>query len=76
MSARVTLRRGFAYNIDRDGLDEALAPLLDRLDLEPDDVLTVHVGVRHVSVKVVARNGLGNVVPGATTTLRFPVVPS
>lgn len=74
MSARVSMFRGVAFRIDDEALAEALAPLLDALDVEAADVLTVHVGTRYVSVQLVTRDRRGKVVPNSSTRVRFPVV--
>ena len=74
MSAEASLKRGRAVNITSGDLDAALAPLLAELDLDVSDVLTLHVGVRYVSVQLVTRDRRRKVIPGATTRLRFPVV--
>lgn len=76
MSARATVRRGHAHNIEADALTSALGPLVEALDVDEQDVLTIHVGTRYVSVQLVARDPRGKVVPGVTTRLRFPVVRS
>lgn len=74
MSSRATMQRGQAFNIEQDALADALAPMLDALDLLHEDVLTLHVGTRYISVQLVTRDRRGKVIPGVSTRLRFPVV--
>lgn len=74
MTARVSMFRGRAHNIEDTALADALAPLIEALDVNDEDVVTVHVGTRYVSVQLVTRDRRGKVVPGVTTRLRFPVV--
>jgi hypothetical protein len=55
-------------------LDAALDPLLQLLQLEPADVLTIHVGVKSVSARVVARTPRGRRLHGVTVRRSHSVI--
>lgn len=60
--------------IARDELLEAVAPLLELLGVKAEDVTTLHVGPRAVTVRTVARGRTGRVVDGITTATTHRVV--
>lgn len=60
--------------IARPELLEAIAPLLELLDVSGEDVLYVHVGARKVTVKRYVRSARGRRVHGLELTSGHPIV--
>lgn len=56
-------------SVTRDELRAAAAPLFELLgDVNPDDVLALHIGASKATVKTVRRSSRGSRIQGVTTT--------
>lgn len=61
--------------LTRDELVEAVLGAVGLDEVDPRDVLTVHIGTRAVGIRRKVRGRRGRVVPGMTTTTTHRIIP-